>query len=183
VKDIDGGERVLTAAAHRGSEPGFPGSEPLVLTGSDRLETATLAAELLTAIAAVRRTTRRAARHASATEPLPPARSELLRLTARQPGITVAEAAREMRLAPNTVSTMVGGLTAQGLLSRDRSSADGRTVRLTVTAGARQRLAQWRDLRADLAARALADLPGEDTEALAKAIPALARLAEQMESS
>ena len=144
---------------------------------------AAAAAELLAAIGAVRRTTRRAARNASATEPLPPARSELLRLTARQPGITVAEAARELWLAPNTVSTMVGDLTAQGLISRGRSSADGRAVRLSVTAKARQRLAQWRDLRAELAGQALASLNEHDQEALAAAIPVLVRLAEQLDNA
>jgi DNA-binding MarR family transcriptional regulator len=143
---------------------------------------AVAAAELLAAIGAVRRTARRAARNASATEPLPPARSELLRLTARQPGITVAEAARELRLAPNTVSTMVGDLTAQGLVNRGRSSADGRAVRLSVTAKARQRLARWRDLRAELAGQALAGLPAEDREAIAAAVPALVRLAGQLDN-
>jgi DNA-binding MarR family transcriptional regulator len=149
---------------------------------TERPEEAGLAAGLLTAISAVRRTTRRAARNASPTEPLPPARSELLRLTARQPGITVAEAARELRLAPNTVSTMVGGLTAQGLITRGRSSTDGRTVRLNITAAARQRLSRWKDLRAELAGQALAQLPAEDRAAIAAAIPALTRLAEQMEN-
>jgi DNA-binding MarR family transcriptional regulator len=177
VKDVDDGGHGPAAT----TEPASRGSGALALAQGEPPGAAALAAGLLTAIAAVRRTTRRAARQASATEPLPPARSELLRLIARQPGITVAGAAREMRLAPNTVSTMVGDLTAQGLLSRDRSSADGRTVRLNVTAGARQRLARWRDLRADLAARALARLTEEDAEALARAIPALTRLAEQME--
>ena len=157
-----------------------PDSAGLESTG---LDSAGLAAELLTAIGAVRRAARRAARNASATEPLPPARSELLRLTARQPGITVAEAARELRLAPNTVSTMVGDLTTQGLLSRGRSSADGRTVRLNATARARQRLAQWRDLRAEQTGQALAGLTGEDRDVLAAAIPALVRLAEQVDNA
>jgi DNA-binding MarR family transcriptional regulator len=139
-----------------------------------------LAAELLSAVGAVRRVTRRAARNAAPTEPLPPARSELLRLAARQPGITVAEAARELRLAPNTVSTMVGRLADQGLLTRGRSSRDGRAVRLAVTAAARQRLARWKDLRAELAAQALARLAAEDRDAIAAAIPALVRLAEQL---
>jgi len=55
----------------------------------------------------VQRVTRRAVRGSAYAEPLPPARSELLRLTARRPGISVAEAAQELRLAPNSVSTMV----------------------------------------------------------------------------
>ena len=151
------------------TEPGDPAEAPA------------FAAELLTAISAVRRTTRRAVRHASPTEPLPATRSELLRLTVSQPGISVAEAARELRLAPNTVSTIVGALAAQGLIVRGRSRADGRTVRLSPTNKARQRLAQWRDLRAELAADALAGMPASDREALAAAIPALMRLAGLME--
>jgi hypothetical protein len=73
-----------------------------------------LAAELLSAAGAVRRTTRRAARNASPTEPLSPARSELLRLAARQPGITVAEAARELRLAPDTGRVGAGRALGRG---------------------------------------------------------------------
>jgi DNA-binding MarR family transcriptional regulator len=140
------------------------------------------AADLLTAIGAVRRTTRRATRRASPAEQLAPTRSELLRLAASRPGITVAEAARELRLAPNTVSTMVGDLASQGLISRGRSSTDGRAVRLSPTSQARHRLAEWRDLRAELTARALSELPVADQEALGAAIPALARLAGRMEA-
>ena len=170
VKDVDGAGPGAVATV----------SAPAAAAAEAAAEAA-VAAELLAAIGAVRRTARRAGRNASPAEPLPPARSELLRLAARQPGITVAEAARELRLAPNTVSTMVGDLTAQELISRGRSASDGRTVRLTVTARARQRLAQWHDLRAELTARALAGLDPGDQEALIAAVPALVRLAEQME--
>ena len=76
------------------------------------------ASALLNAIGIVRRTVRRAARRPGEQEPLPPAQSELLRLAADRPGITVADAAQELRLAPNTVSTLVGRLTAAGLLDR-----------------------------------------------------------------
>src|ERR1700692_1114994 len=58
-----------------------------------------------------------------------------LRRAARRPGIGVAEAAQELRLAPNSVSTMVSQLAADGLLNRGRAEADGRSVRLTVTEG------------------------------------------------
>ena len=47
---------------------------------------------------------------------------------------------------------------------------------------ARQRLARWKDLRAELAGQALAQLPAEDREAIAAAVPALVRLAEQLEN-
>jgi DNA-binding MarR family transcriptional regulator len=146
--------------------------------GADRAT----AAELLAAISAVRRSARRAVRHAWASEPLPPARGELLRLVAARPGIGVAEAAQELHLAPNTVSTLVGKLTDQGLLSRERALPDGRSVRLEVTDKGQARIEEFRDLRAELASRALAELAGPDRRALQAAIPALARLAEKMET-
>jgi DNA-binding MarR family transcriptional regulator len=140
-----------------------------------------LAGELLGAISAVRRVARRAARAAWPEEPLPTAQSELLRLAAARPGISVAEAAHELRLAPNTVSTLVSRLTAAGLLGRARAESDGRSVRLTVTGRATRRIAERRDLRAELAARALDRLTPDDRRALAEAVPALLRFAAQLE--
>lgn len=130
----------------------------------------------------MRRTIRRALRQAAAPEPLPPTHCELLRVAESRPGVTVAEAAQELRLAPNTVSTLVSKLTSAGLLSRSRGTTDGRTALLTVTASARQRLAERRDLRAELAGQALGRLSLADRQALAAAIPALIRLAEEMET-
>jgi DNA-binding MarR family transcriptional regulator len=143
--------------------------------------TKTEATQLLAAIGAVRRVARRAVRASAHGDPLPPARSELLRLAARRPGIGVAEAAAELRLAPNSVSTMVSKLTEDGLLNRVRVASDGRSVRLSVTEAGAARIEQWRDIRSDLAGRALDRLTPADRHALIAAIPALARLAEQME--
>jgi len=140
------------------------------------------AAELLNAISIARRTARRAARQAWHQDPLPSAQSELLRLTADRPGITVADAAQELRLAPNTVSTLVGRLVSAGLLSRVRSETDGRAALLAVTDKGRHRIAEFRDLRAELAGHALAQLSVVDRKALADAGPALMRLAELMEA-
>jgi DNA-binding MarR family transcriptional regulator len=138
------------------------------------------AAELLAAVGAVRRVARRAVRGSASAEALPPARSELLRLAARRPGIGVAEAAQELRLAPNSVSTMVSQLAAAGLINRGRTEADGRSIRLTVTEAGAARVEQWRDMRAELAGRALERLPPADRNAIHAAVPALSRLAEQM---
>jgi DNA-binding MarR family transcriptional regulator len=141
----------------------------------------TEAAQLLAAIGAVRRVARRAVRTSVHTEPLPPARSELLRLAARRPGIGVAEAAAELRLAPNSVSTMVSKLAEDGLLNRGRGASDGRSVRLTVTEAGAARIEQWQDIRTDLVGRALDRLAPADRRAVMAVIPALTRLAEQME--
>lgn len=141
----------------------------------------TQAAELLVAMGAVRRVARRAVRTSAVADPLPPARSELLRLAVRRPGIGVAEAAAELHLAPNSVSTMVSKLAEDGLLNRDRGASDGRSVRLTVTEAGAARVEQWRDIRTDLAGRALDRLPAADRRAIVAAIPALTRLAERME--
>jgi DNA-binding MarR family transcriptional regulator len=139
------------------------------------------AAELLTAMGAVRRVARQAVRTSAHAEPLPPARTELLRLASRRPGIGVAEAAAELRLAPNSVSTMVSKLAEDGLLSRDRAATDARSVRLTVTEAGSARLGQWRDIRTDLASRALEGLSAADRQALVAVIPVLSRLAQRME--
>jgi DNA-binding MarR family transcriptional regulator len=149
-----------------------------IISGQD---TEVLARELMAAVGAIRRIARRAARQAFAGEPLPPAQSELLRLAAARPGLSVADAAHELRLAPNTVSTLVGRLTAAGLLERVRTVSDGRSVRLSVTDAARRRIAGWRDLRADLAARALDELDAGDREAIAGALPALLHFAANLE--
>jgi DNA-binding MarR family transcriptional regulator len=130
---------------------------------------------------AVRRVARRAVRASAHAEALPPARSELLRLAARRPGIGVAEAAAELRLAPNSVSTMVSKLAEDGLLSRGPVAGDRRSVSLTVTETGAARIEQWQDIRTDLAGRALALLAAADRQALVAAIPALTRLAERME--
>jgi DNA-binding MarR family transcriptional regulator len=58
---------------------------------------------------------------------------------------------------------------------------DGRSVRLTVTEAGAARIEQWQDIRTDLAGRAIGVLPDSDRRALMAAIPALTRLAEQME--
>jgi DNA-binding MarR family transcriptional regulator len=141
----------------------------------------TEAADLLAAVGAIRRVARRTMRGSAYAQALPPARSELLRLTARRPGISVAEAAQELHLAPNSVSTMVSKLAEDGLLSRGRAAADGRTVRLTVTDKGQARISQWRDIRAELAGRALERLGASDRQAIRAAVPALTRLAEQMD--
>jgi DNA-binding MarR family transcriptional regulator len=174
VNDIAGhgnGGRPAPALA----QPDRPGA------GESQPPAQAAAAELFTAIGVIRRTARRAARQAWVQQPLPPAQSELLRLAAARPGLTVADAAQELRVAPNTISTLVGRLTEAGLMNREKSERDGRAALLTATDKAQQRLAEFRDLRAELAGQAFARLSALDQQALVGAVPALLRLSDEME--
>ncbi len=107
---------------------------------------------------------------------LPPSYLELLNLVRRQPGIRVGEAARALRLASNTVSTLAGALSGAGLLERRSDGGDHRVVRFHLTERAGAELAEWRDQRLELLAAALAQLDAEDRALLSAALPALGRL-------
>ncbi|WP_343988791.1 MarR family winged helix-turn-helix transcriptional regulator [Terrabacter terrae] len=105
------------------------------------------------------------------------AQLELMRVVRRSPGVTVAEAARVLGLAPNTVSTLVGQLVAMEVLVRSRDLADRRLARLELTPRAREGLEQWRDRRSQATAAVLAQLPEDERARLAAALPTIARIA------
>jgi DNA-binding MarR family transcriptional regulator len=135
-----------------------------------------LAAELAATWGGVRRRLRRGARAAVGGEPLTGSQIELLRLVEGRPGIGVRDAAATLHLAPNTVSTLVGGLVALGLLDRAPDPGDRRAARLFLTAAATERIRRWRDERDRLLSAALAELDPADTAALRASLPALERL-------
>jgi DNA-binding MarR family transcriptional regulator len=143
-------------------------------------DTVTQAAAL---IEAARRLTRAAARAAGPGErrELTGAQMELLLLVRREPDLPVAEVAARLRLARNTVSTLVGQLVAAGLLERGADAADGRLVRLRLAAAADQRMQQWRARRVAAVEAALRDLDPGDLAALHAALPALERAAAVLE--
>ena len=139
-----------------------------------------MADELLDAIAALRRQLRRAAGRPWPNDNLTYAQSELLRLVRRRPGLAVAEAADELGLAANTVSTLVGQLTGMGLLRRTKDDTDRRVARLSLTEPAHKRVTSWRDRRAGLVAEALRRLPADDLATLGRSAGALGRLGDQL---
>jgi hypothetical protein len=53
-------------------------------------------------------------------------------------------------------------------------------VRLTITEAGAARVGQWRDIRTDLAIRAIELLPDADRQVLAAAVPVLTCLARRM---
>jgi DNA-binding MarR family transcriptional regulator len=140
-----------------------------------------LAGELLATVARIRRTIRRRAERPVLFSKLTGSQLELIRAVQRQPGTSVAEAAVQLRLAPNTVSTLVRELTAAGLLVREADPADRRVARLDLDPAVREEVDAWSDLRTVVLGRAVDRLPARDRRRLDAAIPVLERLAREVE--
>ena len=133
-----------------------------------------LAEELLGAISAIRRAGRREAAKPAELSSLTDAQLELVRLVRRRPGISIAEAAAELRLAANTVSTLVRSLTDQSVMVRYVDRSDRRVARLDLTATVRRKVHAWRDRRVDAVAMALCGLPEEDRVDMVRIVEVLA---------
>jgi DNA-binding MarR family transcriptional regulator len=136
-----------------------------------------LAEELYAAVGQLRRHARRIGGRPFSDPPRTTAQLELIRLVRRTPGLSVADAAEALGVAPNTVSTLVRQLTEAGALERARDAADGRVVRLRLTPDTQARVERWLDRRTAVTARVLAELPADDRAALRRAVPVLAAIA------
>jgi DNA-binding MarR family transcriptional regulator len=144
-----------------------------------------LAEDLYAAVGLLRRHARRIGGRpfGDGAQPTAPttAQLELIRLVRRNPGLSVADAAAELGVAPNTVSTLVRQLADAGTLERVRDRADGRVVRLRLTPETRRRVEAWLDRRTAVTARAIAELGPDDRAALRRALPVLAAVAGALE--
>lgn len=140
-------------------------------------------AALFRVVSDLRRVLRRRILRGLPVTPLSPSQAELLHLVAGQPGIGVREAAEILRLAPNTVSTLVGNLTDAGLLARERDPDDARAVCLHVTSKAHQRIAAFQDSSARVLDAALSQLHPDERRRIIAALPALERLGAVLEQS
>jgi DNA-binding MarR family transcriptional regulator len=145
---------------------------------TDLDEPVALAERLYDGMGAVRRGIRRTAGPAWPNRSLTGSQIELVRLVRRQPGISVATAAAELRLAANTVSTLVGQLTDAEILVRVPDPDDRRVARLQLTDATSRRLHAWRDERHQRLADAIAVLPADRRRVLQQAIPVLLEVAD-----
>jgi DNA-binding MarR family transcriptional regulator len=151
---------------------------------SSRLEAVTgdasaVADELLSTMASIRRSARLAGRPPGFAD-LTGAQLDLVRLIRRRPGVSVAEAAAELRLAANTVSTLVRQLTGAGLLVRRSDPADRRVARLELTPEIAGEVGRFRDRRIALLASAISELRPGERRRLAAAAAVLGRVAERL---
>jgi DNA-binding MarR family transcriptional regulator len=106
---------------------------------------------------------------------------ELLRVVEERSGIGVAAAAKVLRLAANSVSTLVNQLTDEGLLVRETDDGDRRAIRLRLTEAAVLRLDAWRRARAVLVGAGIGKLSDAEREAIASALPAIRALMAHLE--
>ncbi len=134
--------------------------------------------DLADVVARLRRAMRRAARAHDPDNPLSVAQLELLSCVAENPGARPSEVAQFLRLAPNSVATLVRGALQRRLLTRSSGRADRRTVALTVTADGAAAVARWQATNAAILRGALAGMADERRDQLSAALPALRELVE-----
>ena len=136
---------------------------------------------LAEAIARLRRALRRGARVADPGNTLAVAQLELLTALAELPAARPGQLARRLNMRPNTVTTIVNALAAQGMLQRVTAEDDRRAVELTVTEAGQQAVLAWQATNAAVLNLALSALPAQQRRALAAAVPALQALAREID--
>lgn len=133
-----------------------------------------LPAELFSTVGRFRRQVRRSGHGPLIGTDLPESQAELLRLVGRQPGISVRHAAAELGLAPNTASTLVSRLSADGLLVRSVDPDDRRVGRLRLTDPAQRIADDSRAARRAALSAVLERLDAEQIDALNDGLAVLA---------
>ena len=129
--------------------------------------------ELADAVARLRRAMRRAARSADPGHRLSVAQLELLSAVAEYPGSRPGQIARHLRLAPNSVTTLVNGLSALGLVTRTSNPEDRRTVELSLTQDGEQAVHRWHATNAGILRTSFEDLHPGWQQLISAALPAL----------
>jgi len=113
-------------------------------------------------------------------ESLPMAQIELLQTLAERSPMRVGDLAGELRLAPNTVSGLVGQLIESGLVSRAGDPADRRVARLSVTEHGHDQLAVWQSAHEKRIGAALDKLDAGERADVVRALAALDHLVDHL---
>ncbi|EIV95488.1 MarR family winged helix-turn-helix transcriptional regulator [Frankia sp. QA3] len=158
-----------------GSAVGPPPTAGDVATGLDRD-----VRRLTEVVTRLRRVLRTSIRTEYSWESLPMAQVELLQCLAEKDGTRVGELAGRLRLAPNSVSTLVQQLADVGYLHRERDPADRRAALLRLTPAGAAALSGWQRAHERRLGAALARLVEADRRAILVALPALSNLVEAL---
>ena len=140
-----------------------------------------LVTDLFSTVGRFRRTVRRSGPRGFDLTGVTESQAELLRLVGRQPGISVCAAAAELGLAPNSASTLVSKLSADGLLVRTPDPEDRRVGRLALTAPAQRLADASRTARRAALAEVLDGLGADDTHALAAGLKVLSDITKKLQ--
>ena len=143
-------------------------------TGTD------LIAQLFNVVGRFRRQLRRSTGSGFDTTGVTQSQAEMLRLVGRQPGISVREAATELALAPNTASTLVSKLAADGLLIRTVDADDRRVGRLRLTEPAQRIADESRAARRAALSEVLDELDPGQLDSLERGLEVLAEVTRMM---
>ena len=130
-------------------------------------------AEVFGVVGRFRRQLRRSAGRGFDSARLTESQSELLSLVGRRPGISVRAAAAELGLVPNTASTLVSKLVANGLLVRAVDKTDRRACQLRLAEPTQQIVDASRAARRSLMSEVLGELDDDQIEALTKGLEVL----------
>ncbi|MFF8996040.1 MarR family winged helix-turn-helix transcriptional regulator [Streptomyces sp. NPDC014983] len=138
-------------------------------------------ARLLTeAVTRLRRALRSSIRTDYPWETLPMAQVELLQVLGEYSPARISDLAARRRLAPSTVSGLIGQMITAGLVARDVDAADRRASVVTLTEAGREKLAAWTTAHERRIDAALAALDDGARAAITGALPALFQLAENL---
>jgi DNA-binding MarR family transcriptional regulator len=135
-----------------------------------------LIAELFSVVGRFRRQLRRSTGGGFDAAGLTQSQGEMLRLVGRQPGISVREAATELGLVPNTASTLVSKLAADGLLARTVDADDRRVGRLRLTEPAQRIADESRAARRAALSTVLDELDPSQLDSLERGLEVLAEM-------
>jgi DNA-binding MarR family transcriptional regulator len=135
-----------------------------------------LITELFSVVGRFRRQLRRSTGGGFDAAGLTQSQGEMLRLVGRQPGISVREAATELGLVPNTASTLVSKLAADGLLVRSVDADDRRVGRLRLTEAAQRIADESRAARRAALSTVLDELDPGQLDSLERGLEVLAEM-------
>jgi DNA-binding MarR family transcriptional regulator len=144
---------------------------------------AELTADLAKVLARIGRGLRYRTRAAREALDVTHSEAELLKLLDRKPGIRVQDAALELGIASNSVSTLVKQLTRAGLVQRAADPLDGRVAQLRLSPLAAEWVTRVGNAREAAIERALDALDEAERARLAAALPAMVRLSKAISRS
>ncbi|MEU9154985.1 MarR family winged helix-turn-helix transcriptional regulator [Streptomyces sp. NPDC048417] len=139
------------------------------------------ARRLTDAVTRLRRALRASIRTDYPWETLPMAQVELLQVLGEHSPARISDLATRQRLAASTVSGLIGQMITAGLVARDVDPADRRASVVTLTTAGREQLAAWTTAHEHRMDAALTALDQDSRAAITNALPALFRLAEQLD--